>query len=1308
MMYPTVSPSQVLGTVVEGLVSYIESPFFWIQREPDAVCDLCAGHVGDVEAGQALGQGDCVTGKWEDDWYRGVVVEEKESEFRVNFVDWGNTESVAKGDVRKSVKEEMTIIVGALKCSLVEEGEGWEDELQTTDYKAKLKCVAVYDGVHFMSRKLGLDLCMNEEYSGEVMQVSQGKSAWFFPSSFQASLDAMMDQLDLQASSLTHLSITDVFIGQLCGARFSEDEGMYRAEIISVGENVVEVLFIDYGNTEEKSMQDLFLLPKTVLAPCPHIVKVKLEDCEKLVSKCGVVIKMQESEGEIIASLVDEREEAEIKDEGVLKQKDCLEEELPVNVRIPVIVGHVETVDKVWVTPDKKVKGIEASNEMVTQVEAKLAFYQSNPTLLARKSSMHKGDMALAIFTQDSLLYRVRVEEGSMVRFVDYGNTEEKNAEDLYEVPEELLKFPVGAVGVTIAHNNLVKNTEENIDIDLVDAKLKIRPLCLEMGEDGRVVFYHEDLKLSFFEYDNPENLSSKKGKIIEVGLDEENSEAGAKYDLVRIPVDVTYVDSVESVWAIKMSDKPALEEMMDKLANLRDELAPVVEICEEDVVIAISSDDELYRGKVVSVKNKLVRVRLVDYGMLEDIPTDRLWKLPDGFRKPDFMAELVMVEGVGGFVNSPENIELLDMQLNRDGVVMVLNEDSKASFWINDEKLLFPLSGQGWSVGDEVTYWTEESKRWDKGVISSLGENMATVQGGVGDIHDVEYKNLKSPGMPVEALNMVEVELGSSENNDEKPEGGNGDKVEAKCSFEDVFKNKSSKPTFVFPNPLTMKDDDGEYNDGKKELKVKSEDILAQSFPPSQPYAEHEFKAVSLEAHKLNTEEHLAKTNNFQKTSNGRVFFVIKHSRIIFIIAGKTGVKKRVSAVFQPTESITQQMMDDWIAGCLEMLAQSKLNKCKFDKNIFEATDEDDKDAKHEEMSIAERGDNVIVDASEEEVGPESQSVEVTPSSLCPSKDTFSPTCPPLDTVSRHDILARIDRCPQYCEVVQKVCPKLTPSQLTMLIRKVSQSFVPLATHSSGHQVVLAVLTVIKGDQVDTFISQLEDKAVLKSLIMDKFGVSVLQRMFPLIQPGGAAAIASVLQGMIVEVSTDPHGSVFLQEFFRLFFNTEMVDILLEEVMDNLSTLAVHDISTWLVLEVIKRDDKPRAGYLMRVACWVVKNVETVLVSSAGASLARMVLQLLMSRINCKEVSSFRGLLGNLVTALLDTTVEKDGVEMPLILKAAEHPHGHIVVLELAANKSYLVENRDRMLQILTQHKSKLEIGTFGCLVMKGMHWWL
>ena len=63
---------------------------------------------------------------------------------------------------------------------------------------------------------------------------------------------------------------------------------------------------------------------------------------------------------------VDEGKDVEIKDEVVVKQTDCLEEKLPADVRIPVILGHVEAV---WVTPAKWVEGIV---EMVTQVEAKL------------------------------------------------------------------------------------------------------------------------------------------------------------------------------------------------------------------------------------------------------------------------------------------------------------------------------------------------------------------------------------------------------------------------------------------------------------------------------------------------------------------------------------------------------------------------------------------------------------------------------------------------------------------------------------------------------------------------------------------------------------------------------------------------------------------------------------------------------------------------------------------------------------------------------------------------------------------------
>ena len=41
---------------------------------------------------------------------------------------------------------------------------------------------------------------------------------------------------------------------------------------------------------------------------------------------------------------VDEGKDVEIKDEVVVKQTDYLEEKLPADVRIPVILGHVEAV----------------------------------------------------------------------------------------------------------------------------------------------------------------------------------------------------------------------------------------------------------------------------------------------------------------------------------------------------------------------------------------------------------------------------------------------------------------------------------------------------------------------------------------------------------------------------------------------------------------------------------------------------------------------------------------------------------------------------------------------------------------------------------------------------------------------------------------------------------------------------------------------------------------------------------------------------------------------------------------------------
>ena len=51
---------------------------------------------------------------------------------------------------------------------------------------------------------------------------------------------------------------------------------MYRAAIISVRDQVVKVMFIDYGNSEEKSIREVFMLPEELLVTPPYAVKLEL------------------------------------------------------------------------------------------------------------------------------------------------------------------------------------------------------------------------------------------------------------------------------------------------------------------------------------------------------------------------------------------------------------------------------------------------------------------------------------------------------------------------------------------------------------------------------------------------------------------------------------------------------------------------------------------------------------------------------------------------------------------------------------------------------------------------------------------------------------------------------------------------------------------------------------------------------------------------------------------------------------------------------------------------------------------------
>merc|ERR1719347_1193455 len=110
---------------------------------------------------------------------------------------------------------------------------------------------------------------------------------------------------------------------------------------------------------------------------------------------------------------------------------------LPLNSgrKAAVLVGHVETVDKVWVTPLRQEELMETTIRELN-IEGNCG--------KARLQHLSTGSIYAARYHLDSSFYRCKVlERGQdeaegdlLVRFLDYGNEEKVN--DIREIPEDL------------------------------------------------------------------------------------------------------------------------------------------------------------------------------------------------------------------------------------------------------------------------------------------------------------------------------------------------------------------------------------------------------------------------------------------------------------------------------------------------------------------------------------------------------------------------------------------------------------------------------------------------------------------------------------------------------------------------------------------------------------------------------------------------------------------------------------------------------------------------------------------------------
>ena len=109
------------GDWVEGEVSHQEEDgIFWLQREPGKARDLGEQLEEGVEVlttgKKEMKEGAAVVASWDGAFYRGEVVELcGEDDLIIKFVDYGNSDVVAKNMVRPAGKGELALPPLALK-----------------------------------------------------------------------------------------------------------------------------------------------------------------------------------------------------------------------------------------------------------------------------------------------------------------------------------------------------------------------------------------------------------------------------------------------------------------------------------------------------------------------------------------------------------------------------------------------------------------------------------------------------------------------------------------------------------------------------------------------------------------------------------------------------------------------------------------------------------------------------------------------------------------------------------------------------------------------------------------------------------------------------------------------------------------------------------------------------------------------------------------------------------------------------------------------------------------------------------------
>lgn len=246
---------------------------------------------------------------------------------------------------------------------------------------------------------------------------------------------------------------------------------------------------------------------------------------------------------------------------------------------------------------------------------------------LTRKPTL--GMACIARYSEDRVLYRALIMginiDSCVVSYVDYGNTETVDFNNLYEIPQEFLKHKVFSMRFTLSN---VKTLEDsNADIAglfsslVMDKVLNLKVMPLE----GPAFVQYCEL------YDNNENVFEKlrnlcKAKPLKYPAALTMDRGSSCMIIIR------YIESCRQFYIQPLENVERFDKLMDQLAEFCRKSTTFNVLTAGDSCAACLSDEECYRAEVVSVVGSKVKVRLVDYGNTITLERNQVKRLSPKF----------------------------------------------------------------------------------------------------------------------------------------------------------------------------------------------------------------------------------------------------------------------------------------------------------------------------------------------------------------------------------------------------------------------------------------------------------------------------------------------------------------------------------------------------------------------------------------------------------------------------------------------------------------------------------------------------